>query len=76
MKELYFMEKAFQRRLDAISEVSNSIYDTQYTFNGKKVFKPEWLRKRFPTLYKEDKIIDADAANKAILDAGLVKPKQ
>lgn len=53
-----------------------AIYDVQYAMNGKKIFSEQWLKKRFSLLFEEEIIIDADTANKAILDAGLVKPNE
>lgn len=48
--------------------VSHAIYDCQYTFNGKKMYKTDWLRRKFPLLYPEEQILKGNDA-RAFLDA-------
>lgn len=59
-----------------IQSVEHAVYDVQFGFNGKKIFKQDWLKKRFPLLYRtNEKPLSGDAANAALKAAGLVKQK-
>lgn len=75
MRELEYVSEARNEEKKLLAEVSHSMYDVQFSFGGKKVFKDTWLRKRFPLLYKDEKVIDADTANALLARNGIVKQK-
>lgn len=75
LKELTYIAEAYEREYNSVRQVEHAIYDVQYGFSGKKIFKDSWLRNRFPTLYKQEVIHNPDEANQALLAAGLVEKK-
>ena len=76
LKELSYKAKAYENEVMLIQSVEHAVYDVQFGFNGKKIFKQDWLKKRFPLLYRtNEKPLSGDAANAALKAAGLVKQK-
>lgn len=75
LRELDYQSKAFETELKMHQGVEHAIYDVVFGFNGKKIFKQDWLKKRFPLLYgtEQEKALSGDAANAALMASGLVK---
>ena len=73
LKELEHISSSFGHTTKMIQSIPHSIYDVQYGFDGKKVFKDSWLRRKFPVLYNEERVLSPDEGNEAIKAMGLVK---
>lgn len=77
LRELDYKSKSFETDLVKHQMLEHAIYDVQFGFNGKKIFKQDWLKKRFPLLYRtNEKPLSGDsanAANAALMASGLVK---
>lgn len=64
LKELDFVGKAYENKIMTFQAIEHSVYDSQVSMEGKKLFKENTLRKKFPLLYKStDKILKGDEAN-------------
>ena len=73
MKELDYMSDAYVEKVKLHQLSAHAVYDMHFGFNGKKTIKQSELRKMFPLLYKEEKVMSPDDANAALLQSGLVK---
>ena len=74
MRELSFMATHYENKVKMFQALEHASYDVQYSqMSGKKIFKDSFLRKRFPLLYNENKVIGADEANKMLKKIGLVE---
>lgn len=73
LRELNYIADARVEEIKLNQMIQFSIYDSVYTQSGKKAFNQDFFTKRFPLIFKQKVITDADAANEFIKNAGFVK---
>ena len=74
LKQLTYKSKAHEFNTKMFKGIEFAMYDSQYGgMSGKKVFKAEWLKKRFAILFEKEKVLNADEANKLIQEQFMKK---
>ena len=67
MRELGYINDSIQDRDVRLEKIEHAIYDVQFSqMSGKKIFNQNFMRRKFPNLYGENKVVSADKANEAL----------